>query len=210
MSRFTILLAGPIRPTAALRAAVGGTRVIAADAGIRHAAALGVEPELWVGDFDSERDEAAGAGVPRLGFSTDKDETDGEIAIRLAVKRGASDLLLVGAFGGRTDHAFAHLILALREAERGRRVELRDGTECGIPLPEGKTLRVPARPGAAFSILKFGDLDGLTIRNARYPLEDVAVPFLSILTQSNEALGPVELRLRRGRAIVLVQEEGRT
>lgn len=182
--------------------------MIAADAGIRHAEALELHPELWVGDFDSERDRAAGRGVPRLGFSPDKAETDGEIAIRIAAERGAGELLLVGAFGGRTDHAFAHLVLALREAEAGRRVEMLDGRERAYPLVPGVPLDAEAAPGAPFSILRFTDVEGLTIGNARYPLQDVSLPFRSILTQSNEALGPVRVFLRSGRAILVVQETG--
>lgn len=208
MSRFTILLAGPIRPTPTLREAVAASRVIAADRGMTHAPALGVTPELWIGDFDSS-DPAlslAFAGVPRETFPHDKDQTDGELAIEAAIARGASELLLVGAFGGpRTDHAFMHLILALRYAATGFGVELFDGRERAMPLRAGLQ-RFDVTPGTVFSILKFSDLAGLAIRGARWPLAGVDLPFHSILTQSNEALGPIEIELRAGVAIVLLQD----
>ncbi len=83
-----------------------------------------------------------------------------------------------------------------------------DGRERAVPLgPEPRI--VDAAPGAQFSVLRFTDVEGLTIRNARFPLHDVALPFGSLLTQSNEALGPVELTCRRGRAILLLQEDAR-
>lgn len=47
--RFTILLGGDVTVTDRLKAAVEGSRVIAADGGMRHAAPLGLTPELWVG-----------------------------------------------------------------------------------------------------------------------------------------------------------------
>ena len=50
---FTLLLGGSLTVTDRLRALTNGSRVIAADSGMRHAADLGVTPELWVGDFDS-------------------------------------------------------------------------------------------------------------------------------------------------------------
>lgn len=207
--RFTILLAGRVDPTPALIAAVSGTRVIAADDGIRHAAALGVTPELWVGDFDSSPAVPAvqSSGIPRQTFPSDKDQTDGELAIEAAVARGATRLLLVGALGGpRSDHAFAHLILAQRFAARGLDVELFDGREHGWPLSP-RPRRFDLAPGAQFSILKFSDLSGLTVVGAKWPLADVEVPFHSILTQSNEALGGVTVQLREGAAILMAQAD---
>jgi thiamine pyrophosphokinase len=206
MSRFTILLAGPIHLTPRLLSEVRGTRTIAADAGIAHAATLGLRPELWVGDFDSHRGEAP-EGVPRHEWPRDKDRTDGEIAIAEAFARGAGSVLLVGAFGGRTDHVFSHLVVALRESAAGRPVILFDGCEWAYPLTEPRQ-RFAAEPGAQFSILKFSDLRGLTIEGARFPLQEADIPFASILTQSNEAAGPeVTVELADGRAVLLLQAD---
>lgn len=210
MSRFTILLAGTIRSTPALRAETGGTRVIAADRGMRHAQPLGLSPELWIGDFDSAGADlqALHRDVPREIFPADKDKTDGELAIETALARGATSLLLVGACGGpRTDHAFMHLVLALGLAERGVAIDLFDGAERAVPLVAGMTTRIDAVPGAAFSVLRFGDVEGLVIAGAKWPLEGVDLPFASILTQSNEATGPVEVTIAKGRAVLLVQAQ---
>ncbi|MCB8840732.1 thiamine diphosphokinase [Aurantimonas sp. VKM B-3413] len=209
MARFSILLAGRVDPTPALRDALAGSRVIAADDGIRHASALGLSPELWVGDFDSTPQHPAIelTSITREPFPRDKDQTDGELAIEAAIARGATHLTLVGALGGRrSDHAFTHLVLALRYAEAGLDVELFDGFEHGWPLlPSAR--RFDLAPGTQFSILKFSDLTGLTIAGAKWPLTDLTVPFQSILTQSNEALGPVEISIERGRAILLAQAD---
>ena len=210
MSRFAILLAGPIAPNPPLREALAGRRVIAADGGIEHAAALGLCPELWVGDFDSAPPELPqalrGLSIPRETFPRDKDRTDGELAIEAAKARGGRDLLLVGALGGRSDHAFSHLVIALREAEAGLTIELFDGLERALPLRLGWQ-EVQAAPGAQFSLLKFSDLEGLSIEGARFPLDRVAVPFNSILTQSNEATGPIRIGLNSGRAVLLLQAD---
>ncbi len=210
MSRFAILLAGPIAPNSELREALAGRRVIAADGGIEHAAALGLFPELWIGDFDSAPSELPfalrGLSIPRETFPRDKDRTDGELAIDAAKARGGHDLLLVGALGGRSDHAFSHLVIALREAEAGLTIELFDGIERALPLRPGWQ-DVPAAPGAQFSLLKFSDLEGLSIEGARFPLTRVDVPFASILTQSNEATGPIRIGLEGGRTILLLQAD---
>src|SRR5262245_33020850 len=117
MSRFVILLGGELQPSPRLARELPGARVIAADSGMRHAAALGVTPELWTGDFDSvpERLLAEWPDTPREIFPSGKDKTDGELAVDAALKRGATSLLLAGAFGGaRGDHAYLHLALAMK------------------------------------------------------------------------------------------------
>ena len=50
---FAILLGGQVMATDRLKRQLAGSRVIAADSGILHAPELGLDVELWVGDFDS-------------------------------------------------------------------------------------------------------------------------------------------------------------
>ena len=103
MSRFIILLGGKLVRTPRLDAQAAGARVIAADGGMNHAKTLGITPELWVGDFDSvtKEIEAEFAAVPQKRYPHDKDNTDGELAVAEALARGATSLVLAGAFGGR-------------------------------------------------------------------------------------------------------------
>ncbi|PWJ75234.1 thiamine diphosphokinase [Pseudaminobacter salicylatoxidans] len=205
MSRFLILLGGDLARTARLDAQIVDARVIAADSGIRHAATLGVTPELWVGDFDSTPQELCEryADVERRSFSSDKDMTDGELAVAAALELGATSLVLAGAFGGpRADHAFLHLALALRLAEARTPTLLTGGTQEGSPvLPGTTTFDYP--DGTLFSILAFSELSGLTEEGAKWPLDRVEVPFGSSLTLSNEVRGTLRISLKRGRAILV-------
>ncbi|WP_269931432.1 thiamine diphosphokinase [Aminobacter sp. HY435] len=205
MSRFTILLGGDLLPTPRLDRQVAGSRVIAADSGIRHAGALGLMPELWLGDFDSAPAEVdpAFAAVPREVFPAEKNKTDGELAIAVALERGATSLVLVGAFGGaRSDHAFLHLTLALRLAEAGSEVLLTSGHQEGVPLLPG-TASFDYDDGTLFSVLAFSELTGLTEEGAKWLLDGVDVPFGSSLTLSNEVQGTLRISLGSGRALLL-------
>ncbi|MEO4000879.1 thiamine diphosphokinase [Mesorhizobium sp. CAU 1732] len=205
MSRFAILLGGDVVATPRLSAQLDGTRVIAADSGMRHAATLGLKPELWTGDFDSVEDSMreANPDVPVEAFPPEKDMTDGEIAIDAALKRGATDLLLVGAFGGaRADHAFLHLTAALRLAESGVACMLSSGHQEGSPVLPGKT-SYDYDEGTLFSILAFSDLAGLTLSGAKWPLADRDVVFGSSLTLSNAVAGRLTVGLLSGRAMLV-------
>ena len=205
MSRFVILLGGDFLRTPRVDAQVEGGRVIAADSGIRHAEALGVTPELWTGDFDSVSDELASAwpDVPRQVFPAGKDKTDGELAVEAAIARGATSLVLAGAFGGqRADHAFLHLALALRLAEAGLPALLTSGAQEGCPLLPG-VADFDFAAGTLFSVLAFSDLAGLSVTGARWPLDDVAMAFGSSLTISNEVTSDLRVTIGAGRALLV-------
>ena len=205
MSRFVILLGGDLFRTSRLDSQIAGARAIAADGGMRHAETLGIVPELWAGDFDSVPDGLAETwpDVPRETFPAEKDKTDGELAVEAALARGATSLVLAGAFGGaRADHTFLHLTLALRLAEQGFPTILTDGRQEGRPLLTGTTsFDYPS--GTLFSILGFSELNGLSVSGARWPLDRVAVPFGSSLTISNEVTSDLSIELESGRAILI-------
>jgi thiamine pyrophosphokinase len=204
---FTILLGGTLHLTDRLQAAVSGGRFIAADGGMRHAAALRVVPELWVGDFDSTPADLRGAfpDVPKQPYPAAKAETDGEIAIEEAIRRGAQCLVLAGALGGeRSDHALALLLQGVHLAEQGYEVLLTSGEEEAVPLIPG-SIALDLPRGSLFSVAGFSNLDGLSIENARYPLSDFHLPFGASRTISNVAEGPVRFSLVGGRAIVLAR-----
>ncbi len=207
MSLFTILLAGDLAITDRLTAQVAGARVIAADGGMRHAAALGLTPELWVGDFDSAPDALLDQwqGIERQPYPRAKNATDGEIAVDTAIARGATSLVIAGALGGeRTDHAVMHLLLALSLTERGIPTLLTTGEEEAQAILGG-TLKFDLPKGALFSILPFSALSGLTIDGARYPLDHAEIDAGSSRTVSNVAEGPVTITLQSGRAMVIAR-----
>jgi thiamine pyrophosphokinase len=204
---FAILLGGALVPDERVRTLVHGARAIAADGGMEHAEALGLTPELWVGDFDSAADDlvARYSGVPRQAFPAEKNFTDGELAVEEAIARGASRVILVGAFqGARTDHALSHLLQAVTLAERGLNVVLTSGTEEAVPLlPGSLALDLPA--GSLMSVIGFTDLGGLSLSGVQYPLQQADIAFGASRTISNVATGPVTASLQSGRALVLAR-----
>ena len=204
---FVVLLGGELRVTDRLRAKVGGWAAVAADGGMRHAAALGLTPEIWVGDFDSTSPElvAAWPDVPRQPYPTGKNETDGELAVGEALRRGASEIVLAGALGGpRSDHATFHLLLACRLRAGGLPVLVTSGEEEATPLVTGEQ-RFDLPKGSLFSILGFSALSGIGIEGARYPLAGYDLPLGGSRTISNIAETPLTVTLGAGTAVLIAR-----
>ena len=162
--------------------------VIAADGGARHAARLGVAIDVWVGDGDSLDAEGMSAllaaGVPMERTSPHKDESDTELAIHAAIRRGATGVLIVGGLGGtRIDHGLANVsLLALAELV-GRRAALLDAgsriTLVRAPGAGGAPVRrdLAGRIGDIVSLLPLGQgVEGVTTGGLAYPLVDEPLP----------------------------------
>src|SRR4051794_27377042 len=85
-----------------------GARVVAADSGLHHAQELGVPVDIVVGDLDSVDEirlaRAVETGTVVERHPVDKDYTDLELALQVAGRLGATDVLVVGGAGGRLDH----------------------------------------------------------------------------------------------------------
>jgi thiamine pyrophosphokinase len=162
--------------------------VIAADGGARHAEALGLRLDLWVGDGDSTSPDAfaehAASGVEIRRVATAKDESDTELAVALAVERGASEVTLLGGFGGsRLDHALANVGLLALPGLGDRSMTLLDGstrvTLIRAPGPDGRPVRraLPGRTGDLVSLLPYGPgVEGVVTEGLAYPLHDEPLP----------------------------------
>ena len=185
--------------------------VVAADGGARHAPTLGLCVDLWVGDFDSSQGLEAGlitdlANVPREGHPVDKNQVDTELALLAARSRGATEALVIGAFGGRFDHALTVATVALRNTLAGFRIDLESGSEAGWSLVPGRDLTLALEPGTTFSVIALGSVAaGLTVTGAKWPLERTDLPFGFGWGVSNVALGPVRCSLEAGMALIVVQ-----
>lgn len=189
--------------------------VIAADGGARHAATLDVAIDRWVGDGDSLDADALAAlqaaGVPLERARPDKDETDTELAIRAAVRLGAEGVVILGALGGRIDHALANIgMLSLPEVI-GRSAVILDGTArltlLVAPTADGGPAEAAlvGRPGDLVSLLPQGDdVSGVTTEALVYPLVDEPLPAGTPRGLSNVITGPgAQVRLRRGRLLIV-------
>jgi thiamine pyrophosphokinase len=183
--------------------------VVAADGGARHAATLGVSLDRWVGDGDSLDEPAlaalAAAGVPLERVRPDKDESDTELAILAALRLGAAGLVILGALGGRIDHALANIGLLSMPALVGRSAVILDAASRLSLLVGPGTAALVGRRGDLVSLLPVGEaVEGVTTTGLVYPLDDEPLPAGTPRGLSNVvAADGASVRLRRGRLLVV-------
>ena len=82
---------------------------IAADSGLRAADALSDRVDILVGDFDSLGEPPARAGMEVVRVPAEKDLTDTQLALEIAVSRGADEIILIAGLSGRLDHTLSTL-----------------------------------------------------------------------------------------------------
>ena len=92
------------------------------DCGLRHQKALGAEPDLIVGDFDSH--EKPETDRETIVLPVKKDDTDTVFAAKEAMRRGFDEFLLVGVSGGRLDHTLVNVYLLEMELVGAEPVEI--------------------------------------------------------------------------------------
>ena len=119
--RAIILANGPLpNPEAAQRYIRAGDWLICADGGTRHALTLGLIPDVVIGDLDSLepqfKAELESQGVRFEVYPADKDQTDLELALELAVAAGVRQIDILAVQGGRLDQSLANLLLLTRPA----------------------------------------------------------------------------------------------
>jgi thiamine pyrophosphokinase len=140
--------------------------VIAADGGLRHTQALGIQPQVILGDFDSLGYVPRGARV----HPVEKDDTDSMLAIRLGLERGCRLFYLYGAMDGpRLDHTLANLQALRFLARRGCRGYLVGRDQIATAFTG--TLELPSDARGNLSLFSFGEDVTVTIRGLQYTLE---------------------------------------
>ena len=107
--------------------------LLAVDGGTRLVRSIGLVPSAIIGDLDSlateDKNWASTAGARMIEYPRDKNETDLELALAYALAQGATEILLVGALGGRTDQALGNLALLTDHRFSHLGVRLDDGVE---------------------------------------------------------------------------------
>jgi len=183
--------------------------IICADGGTQHALSLGLTPDVLVGDMDSLSEavqaDLEAKGVELIRHPIKKDQTDLELAFEVAIARGAAEILLLTAIGGRLDQQLANILLLTRPEWQAVRLSLAEGQQRAWLLRGPDELTLSGQPGDTLSVVPLSaTMEGLDIENAEWPLQEATVPLGSTLTISNTFLSnQVRVRLKAGLGLAI-------
>ncbi|MDH5605791.1 MAG: thiamine diphosphokinase [Anaerolineae bacterium] len=186
----------------------GDDFIIAADGGARHCKALGLTPQVLVGDMDSLADEEVQSferlGVEVLRYHADKDETDFELALRYAYEKGLMDVLILGAYGGRIDQSWANFLLPAFTQFQG--MQIRFWIDGQWVFPVLNRLEIEAPVGSTVSLIPLGgDACGVSTQGLAWRLDNENLLFGSSRGVSNRmAAAKASVRLREGMLLCFV------
>ena len=186
-----------------------GDLVIAADSGYRNAKALGVTPTLAVGDFDSMPEDELPRGIERLTVPAEKDFTDAQLAVDIALKRGCRIFTIVGGLGGRLDHTLSCLGILESINKKGGFAVITDGRN-RIRFIRNTSELVPRSQFRYFSLIAADPVvKGVTIEGGKYPLKNATLHREHQFAVSNEVDGNCALvSVRRGAVFLVESRDG--
>ncbi len=181
--------------------------VIAADGGYAHLQALGIAPDLALGDFDSLGAAPDAPNVERV--PPEKDDTDMMLAVRRGLALGYGRFAICGGLGGRLDHTLANAQALCFLASQGARGFL-VGEGVVLTVVQNNELLIPAGKTGLISVFCMGNLAlGVTLQGLKYPLTEAALENTNPIGVSNEFTGQAaKISVREGMLLVLWHERG--
>ena len=184
-----------------------GCLVLCADGGMKYAGQLGITPDVVVADFDSSREAIACRELVRL--TPEKDDTDTQHSVSLAIERGCKDITLACATGGRLDHLLANLLLCESAYESGARLTVIDRQNTVFLLGGGHMQFYRRHAKRYISLIPLdAKLTGVTMRGLKYPLKDAELTRPYPISVSNEAVDEqFSIEIGQGRALVIFAED---
>ena len=165
--------------------------VVFCDSGLKHLEALDVKPTLIVGDFDSHCNPHL--DVETIVLPCEKDDTDTVFAVKTMVQRGYDDFLLIGVIGARLDHTLGNVSILLVDDYSEMQIVSKDEVSIEDKYP-------------FFSLLNItGCARGITIRDAKYPLDGAEITCEYQYGVSNEVLPgkTAKISVRDGKLLLI-------
>ncbi len=197
--------------------------IIAVDGGLKFIDSIGQKPDHLVGDFDTIEKSILEKYIHREDivihrFNPEKDYTDTDIALKTAIGlireedkncQQSSHIDIIGGLGTRMDHSIANIQALYTVHKVGIMARIIDAHNIIQMIEEKHTLYKNQTFGKYVSFLPVTqELEGITLKGFKYPLEDAAEHFGESLCISNELIDETgEIEIKKGIALMIQSKD---
>lgn len=150
--------------------------IVVADGGIKNLIGTDIIPDEVLGDFDSIDEEGKSFieknNIKIEKYPSRKDFTDTELCLEVLLKKGAVDIIILGATGTRLDHMFSSMFLLERlkkESVAGKFID--DYNE--VSFISNETVEVKKNKYKYLSIVPVSKEVCLTLNGTEYEVENL-------------------------------------
>ena len=176
------------------------------DGGTEYLYKLFLQPTQIIGDFDSidenTKKRAIRDGADINSFDPDKDRTDLEIALDVASKNKGKDITIIGGEGNDIDHLFGNLLT----------ISSFHSTEEIMWVTKLETISFSTKQffkikkNSTFSILPLSRIENLSIKGAKWDIDNENIPYGSTRTLRNSALSEeIFIKAKNGKFCLIVK-----
>lgn len=174
-----------------------GQNIIAVDKGLEELQKLNIEPNHVVGDFDSISQKILeyykkDSQIIFHQFNPEKDNTDTDIAMQLAIKLNSTSITILGALGKRMDHSLANIQILKYALDAKIPCYILDNHNKIYLIKNKHTLYKNQTYGKYISLIPLtSKVEELTLKGFKYPLDKYCLTVGVSLGISNEIVKDV-------------------
>lgn len=168
-----------------------GASIVGVDRGVEYLYHHQIKPNYIVGDFDSIAPEIikyykTETNVAIREYNPVKDESDTEMAIRIAITIGSAEIYILGATGGRIDHLWANVQSLAIACKFNVKAYILDPQNRIFVTDKPCQLKKSEAYGKYLSVFSLsGEIFDFNIKGTKWPLEHHVLRPTDSLTVSN-------------------------
>ncbi len=186
-------------------------KVVACDGGAHGLLKAERPPDIIVGDLDSLTPDdfkwADALDIPVERHPTQKDETDGELALERALQMGATRIMILGGHGGRMAMFLGNLKLLRSCHERGIDAVMIGHGESIRFLSPGGELNLAGRTNSTLNILPIEGDAVISVAGTKWEAVETKLGHLTGRGLSNQIMQDgARVRCHEGMIVVIVEQ----
>ena len=162
------------------------------------------ELEYAIGDFDSLGDVSIPSGIERIDLPAEKDCTDTQAAVQVALERGCTEIYIIGGIGTRIDHVLSNVGILEGLYEGGVHAYITNGKN-RIRYVRNDNVLIGRSAYKYLSVIALDPVcKGVSVEGCKYKMKNQKLERKVQFAVSNEIEGNLALvTVKKGAALVI-------